>query len=57
MLTKDVCKMIALLRKFLALERGRINGEDAFRRLTEKLDKEEVRHWMSKGEELSLIHI
>ena len=37
--------------QIFGLERGRINGEDAFRRLTEKLEKEEMRHWMSKGEE------
>ena len=37
--------------QIFGLERGRINGEDAFRRLAEKLEKEEMRHWMSKGEE------
>ena len=29
--------------QIFGLERGRINGEDAFRRLTEKLEKEEMR--------------
>ena len=37
--------------QILGLVRGRINGEDAFRRLVEKLSQEEMRAWMSTGEE------
>lgn len=36
--------------QILGLSRGKINGEDAFRRLCEKLDKHQMRQWMRVGE-------
>ncbi len=38
--------------EFQFLTRGKINGEDALRRLCQKLSKEEMHSWMAVGEKL-----
>lgn len=40
------------LAQIMGFSRGRVNGEDAFRRLCKTLTKEQARSWMSVGEEL-----